>query len=135
MKFHQQWGGNNMENNKRYEYGLHAMEELFSQEVRMGMEGIKKISPDFWEMIVSFGFGDLYSRKILTLKEREFITLTSLITQGAFEQFKVHLQAALNVGLTKDEIIEIIIQCAGYVGFPKAVQAMGIAGEIFAKNE
>lgn len=86
-------------------------------------------------MIVSFGFGDLYTREGLTLKEREFITLTSLITQGAFEQFKVHLQAALNVGLTKDEIIEIIIQCAGYVGFPKAVQAMGIAGEIFAKNE
>ncbi|MBO0589681.1 carboxymuconolactone decarboxylase family protein [Sporosarcina sp. E16_8] len=124
-----------MENNKRYEAGLHAMEELFSKEVRTGMEEIKKISPDFWDMIVSFGFGDLYTREGLSLKEREFITLTSLITQGAFEQYKVHLQAALNVGLTKEEIIEIIIQCAGYVGFPKAVQAMGIAGEIFAKNE
>ena len=124
-----------MENNKRYESGINVMEELFSQEVRTGMEGIKRISPDFWEMIVSFGFGDLYTREGLSLKEREFITLTSLITQGAFEQFKVHLQAALNVGLTKEEIIEIIIQCAGYVGFPKAVQAMGIAGEIFAKNE
>ena len=124
-----------MENNKRYEYGLHAMEELFSQEVRTGMEGIKKISPDFWEMIVSFGFGDLYARKSLSLSQREIITLTTLITQGAFDQLKVHLQAALNVGLSKEEIIEVIIHCAGYVGFPKAVQAMGIAGEIFDKNE
>ncbi len=124
-----------MENNKRYESGSNVMEELFSPEVRTGMEEIKKISPDFWDMIVSFGFGELYARESLSLKEREFITLTSLITQGAFEQFKVHLQAALNVGLTKEEIIEIIIQCAGYVGFPKAVQAMGIAGEIFKQNE
>ncbi|QED49659.1 carboxymuconolactone decarboxylase family protein [Cytobacillus dafuensis] len=124
-----------MENNKRYEAGIRAMEELFSQEVRNGMEGIKKVSPDFWDMIVSFGFGDLYSRESLSLSQREIITLTSLITQGAFEQLKVHLQAALNVGLTKEEIIELIIHCAGYVGFPKAVQAMGIAGEIFNKNE
>ena len=120
-----------MENSKRYESGLHTMEELFSQEVRTGMEEIKKISPDFWEMIVSTGFGDIYSRDTLSLSQREIITLTTLITQGAFDQLRVHLQAALNVGLTKEEIIEIIIQCAGYVGFPKAVQAMGIAGEIF----
>lgn len=124
-----------MENNKRYESGLKAMEELFSQEVRTGMEGMKKISPDFWEMIVSFGFGDLYARKSLSLSQREIITLTTLITQGAFDQLRVHLQAALNVGLSKEEIIEVIIHCAGYVGFPKAVQAMGIAGEIFDKNE
>lgn len=124
-----------MENNKRYESGLKAMEELFSQEVRTGMEGMKKISPDLWEMIVSFGFGDLYARKSLSLSQREIITLTTLITQGAFDQLKVHLQAALNVGLSKEEIIEVIIHCAGYVGFPKAVQAMGIAGEIFDKNE
>ncbi|MEK5067117.1 carboxymuconolactone decarboxylase family protein [Sporosarcina sp. FSL K6-1508] len=124
-----------MENNKRYESGLKAMEELFSQDVRTGMEGMKKISPDFWEMIVSFGFGDLYARKSLSLSQREIITLTTLITQGAFDQLKVHLQAALNVGLSKEEIIEVIIHCAGYVGFPKAVQAMGIAGEIFDKNE
>lgn len=124
-----------MENNKRYESGSKAMEELFSQEVRTGMEEMKKISPDFRDMIVSFGFGDLYARKSLSLSQREIITRTTLITQGAFDQLKVHLQKALNVGLSKEEIIDVIIQCAGYVGFPKAVQAMGIAGEIFAKNE
>ncbi|MFJ5768945.1 carboxymuconolactone decarboxylase family protein [Psychrobacillus sp. NPDC093180] len=124
-----------MENNKRYEAGKQAMEELFSQEVRTGMEEMKKVSPDLWEMIVSFGFGDLYSRKTLSFAQREIITLTTLITQGAFDQLRVHLQAALNVGLSKEEIIEIIIHCAGYVGFPKAVHAMGIAGEIFKESE
>jgi len=123
-----------MENNRRYEAGAKVMEEMFSKEVRSGMEEIKKISPDFWNMIVSFGFGDLYARKTLSLTQREIITLTTLITQGAFEQLKVHLQAALNTGLTKEEIIELIIHCVGYVGFPKAVQAMSIAGEIFKEN-
>ncbi|WP_188006738.1 Carboxymuconolactone decarboxylase family protein [Sporosarcina sp. ANT_H38] len=124
-----------MDINKRYESGINVMEELFSKEVRTGMKGINDISPDLWNMIVSFGFGELYSRDIISLKQREYITLTTLITQGAFDQYKVHLQAALNIGVTKEEIIEIIIQCAGYVGFPKAVQAMGIAGEIFKQNE
>ncbi|MEK5146107.1 MULTISPECIES: carboxymuconolactone decarboxylase family protein [Psychrobacillus] len=124
-----------MDSNKRYEAGINAMEELFSQDVRNGMEGIKNISPDLWNMIVSFGFGDLYSRNTLSHAQREIITLTSLITQGAFDQLRVHLQAALNVGLTKEEIIEIILHCTGYVGFPKAVHAMGIAGEVFKENE
>lgn len=120
-----------MENNKRYEDGIRVMEELFSQEVRSGMAGIKNVSPELWNMIVSFGFGDLYSRDTLSLKQRETITLTTLITQGAFDQLKVHIPAALKVGLSKEEITELIIHCAGYVGFPKAVQAMGIAGEVF----
>ena len=123
-----------MENNNRYEAGATVMEELFSEEVRSGMEEIKKISPDLWNMIVSFGFGDLYARNTLSLAQREVITLTTLITQGAFEQLRVHLQAALNTGLSKEEIIELIIHCAGYVGFPKAIQAMAIAGEIFKEN-
>lgn len=134
-KYHQLWGGSKMENDKRYELGKQAMEQLFSEEVRNGMEEMKKISPDLWDMIVSFGFGDLYSRKTLSYATREIITLTTLITQGAFDQLRVHLQAALNVGLSKEEIIEIIIHCAGYVGFPKAVHAMGIAGEIFKEIE
>lgn len=124
-----------MENNKHYEAGVKIMEELFSPEVRAGMEGIKKISPDFWNMIVSFGFGELYTRETLSVAQREIITITSLITQGAFGQLKVHLQAALDNGLSKNEIIEIIIHCAGYVGFPRAVEAMSIAGEVFNETD
>ncbi|WP_186673093.1 carboxymuconolactone decarboxylase family protein [Sporosarcina sp. BP05] len=124
-----------MENEKRHESGLNVMEELFSPEVRTVMAEMKDISPDFYNMIVSFGFGELYAREAISLKHREYITLTTLITQGAFDQYRVHLQAALNIGLTKEEIIEIIIQCVGYVGFPKAVQAMGIAKEVFEKNQ
>ncbi len=123
-----------MMENSRYEAGQKVMEELFSEQVRQDMKGMKDVSPDLWNMIVSFGFGDLYSRKALSLSQREIVTVTSLITQGAFDQLKVHLEAALNVGLSREEITEIIIQCTGYVGFPKAVQAMQIAAEVFQEN-
>ena len=124
-----------METNNRCEKGTQVMEELFSEEVQSGMRHIQEISPDFWDMIVSFGFGDLYGRNTLTHVQREYITLTTLLTQGAFDQLKVHIHASLRIGMTQEEIIELIIHCAGYVGFPKAVQAMGIAGEIFKNYE
>ncbi|AKG03820.1 carboxymuconolactone decarboxylase [Salimicrobium jeotgali] len=123
-----------MMENSRYEAGQKVMEELFSEQVRQEMKGVKDVSPDLWDMIVSFGFGDLYSREGLSLSQREIVTITSLITQGAFDQLKVHLEAALNVGLSREEITEIIIQCTGYVGFPKAIHAMQIAAEVFQER-
>ncbi|WP_432354493.1 carboxymuconolactone decarboxylase family protein [Sporosarcina sp. A2] len=124
-----------MENNNSYETGAEVMDQLFSKETQNYMQHIKEISPDFWDMIVSFGFGDLYGRTALTLVQREYITLTSLITQGAFDQLRVHFHASLKIGMSQQEIIEIIIQCAGYVGFPKAVHAMGIARDVFKSYE
>jgi 4-carboxymuconolactone decarboxylase len=120
-----------MEKNSRFEAGMVSMNKMFAKETLEGMSNMKNISPDFWEMIVACGFGDVYTRERLPLDKREIVTLTSLITQGAFDQLEVHLRAALNVGLTKEEIIEIIIQCAAYSGFPKACQAMIIAGSVF----
>lgn len=120
-----------MESNKRYERGVSSLKEMVTEQEFGMMEKMKDVSADLWEMIVSFGFGDVYSREGLSLVEREIITITTLITQGAFDQLEVHIRAALNVGLTQEKIKEIIIQCAAYAGFPKAVQAMGIAGKIF----
>ncbi|MGN7938671.1 carboxymuconolactone decarboxylase family protein [Virgibacillus sp. 6R] len=120
-----------MEQNNRFEKGITTVKEMVPEETFKMMENMEKVSPDFWEMIVGFGFGEVYSRKGLSLTQRELITLTALITQGAFDQLEVHIRAALQVGLTQDEIKEIIIQCAAYAGFPKATQAMQIAGKIF----
>lgn len=135
MKYHLQWGGNKVENSKRYEAGFSTLNKMISKESLGNISTMKEISPDFWEMIVAFGYGDVYSREGLTLAKREIVTITSLITQGAFEQLEFHIKAALNVGLPKNEIIEVIIQCAAYAGFPKACQAMLIAGRVFEEEK
>lgn len=131
MKFHQQWGGNNVENNNRFETGITTIKKMVSEEALNEISYMKNISADFWDMIVAFGYGDVYAREGLSLDKREIITLTTIITQGSFDQLEFHIGAALKVGLTENEIKEIIIQCAAYVGFPKAVQAMTIAGKVF----
>jgi 4-carboxymuconolactone decarboxylase len=70
-----------MEKNNRFEAGMASMRKMFAKETLEGMSNMKNISPDFWEMIVSFGFGEVYTRERLPLDKREIVTLTSLITK------------------------------------------------------
>ncbi len=67
----------------------------------------------------------------LSPRDRSFLTVTALISQGAFEQLKYHMNKAKENGITKEEISEIITQLAFYVGWPKAWSAFGIAKEIW----
>nr|WP_317311659.1 carboxymuconolactone decarboxylase family protein [Clostridium thermobutyricum] len=95
---------------------------------------LEDIAPDIGKYIVEFAFGDIYSREILSLQEREIITLTSLLTSGGCEnQLKVHINASLNVGISKEKIIETFIHCIPYVGFPKVLNAVFVAKEILAE--
>lgn len=97
-------------------------------EVIRSLEGI---APDLGRYIVEFAFGDIYSREGLDLQERELITLSSLLTAGGCEaQLRVHIQAAVHVGIPKEKIIETFLQCIPYTGFPKVLNAVFTAKEI-----
>ena len=80
---------------------------------------------DLGRYIVEFAFGDVYSRPGLSLRDRELSTVAMLAALGAREpQLDVHLQAALHVGITLDELREVLIHVAPYAGFPAAINAM-----------
>ena len=97
------------------------------------IESLKDIAPDLGTYILEFAFGDIYCRPSLTLNEREMITLSSLLSTGGCEnQLEVHIQAALHVGMSKEKIIEIFLQCIPYTGFPKALNAVNVAKKVFA---
>lgn len=99
------------------------------------MESLKDIAPDIGKYILEFAFGDIYSRSGLDLKQREMITITSLLTQGdTAGQLKVHINGSLNVGLTKTEIVETFIHCIPYVGFPKVLNAITVAKQVFKER-
>lgn len=117
--------------NTDYNIGIEMLSKMTDTEGEKTIKFLHNIFPDFEEKIVSFGFGQIYSRPSLDLKLREVVTLTSLITQGAFGQLDFHIKAALKVGLKQEEILEIILHCAAYVGFPKACSALVVAGNIF----
>ena len=78
-------------------------------------------------------FGDVWERQELPRRDRSLITVTSLITSGAFEQLPSHLRLARQNGLTETEIKEAIIQLAFYAGWPKAMSAIQVAKTVFAE--
>ena len=92
------------------------------------------IAPDFANYLFEFPFGDIYSRPGLGLREREIATIAALAAMGnAAPQLKVHIEAGLNVGLSREEIVEILMQMAVYSGFPAALNGLFAAKEVFAK--
>lgn len=101
----------------------------------MGQEVIASLSgltEDVGKYIVEFVFGEIYQRKGLSLKQREMIAISCLLTQGGTEpQLEVHINGSLNVGLTEKEIIETFIQAIPYVGFPRVLNAIKVAKLVF----
>jgi 4-carboxymuconolactone decarboxylase len=119
-------------NQKRYERGLAKLKEIDGEAGERVIKRLKNIAPDLATYTIEFPFGDVYSRQELDLKSREIASVAALTAIGnAAPQLKVHINAALNVGCTRSEIIEIIIQMAVYAGFPAALNAAFIAEEVF----
>lgn len=99
------------------------------------IESLQDIAPDFARYLLEFPFGDIYSRPGLDLRSREIATIAALTALGnAAPQLKVHIGAALHVGLTQDEIVEVIMQMAVYAGFPAALNGLFAAKEVFASH-
>ncbi|MEW5277448.1 carboxymuconolactone decarboxylase family protein [Citrobacter freundii] len=99
------------------------------------VESLKDIAPDFARYLLEFPFGDIYARPGLDLRSREIATVAALTAMGnAAPQLKVHIGAALHVGLTQDEIVEVIMQMAVYAGFPAALNGLFAAKEVFSSH-
>ena len=108
------------------------MAEIDGEQGEKVVEALKEISPDFADLLIEFPFGDVYSRPGLDLKSREIAAVAALTAMGtATPQLKVHIHAALNVGCSPQEIIEVMIQMAVYAGFPSALNGLFAAKEVF----
>ena len=118
------------------EIGLKNLAKIDGAAAEVVFDSLKDLAPDLNDMMLEFAFGTIYERGVLNFKQREMITITSLLTQGGCEkQLRVHIQASLNVGLTQEEIIETFIHYAPYVGFPRVLNAIFVAKEIFTDRK
>lgn len=121
--------------NQRYQRGLEKLREIDGDAGQRVIDSLQDIAPDFARYLIEFPFGDIYSRPGLDLKSREIAVVAALTAMGnAAPQLKVHLQAALNVGVSREEIVETIMQMAVYAGFPAALNGLAAAREVFAQN-
>ena len=120
----------------RYAAGLARLEQVDGRGGEQVLESVRAISPDFARYLVEFPFGDIYSRPGLDLKQRESAVVAALTAMGnAAPQLRVHIGAALHVGCTRQEILEVIMQMAVYAGFPAALNGLFAARDVFAEHD
>lgn len=86
-----------------------------------------------YPMAIRYGYGALWSRPGLTHRQRMLCALAAFTTMGLEGQLKKFAKSALNVGLTREEVIEAIIQTAPYGGFPRALNALAVASEVLSE--
>jgi len=116
----------------RFEKGMKKLSEVDGAAGEHVINALNNIAHDLGKYIVEFAFGDIYCRDNLSLEEREMITLASLLTQGGCEnQLEVHINGALNVGITPLKVTEVFLQCIPYTGFPRVLNAIGVAKKVF----
>ena len=120
----------------RYERGREKVKEIDGEAGEKVLKSLEEVSPDLARYLVEFPFGDVYCRPQLDLKSREIATVAALTALGnANPLLKVHINGALNVGCSRQEVIEVIIQMAVYAGFPAALNAIFAAKEVFAERD
>lgn len=122
-----------METN-RYTRGQETLSSIHGSIGEGVMDAVKDIAPDLARYIIEFPYGDIYSRGVLSLKEREIAAIASLTTLGnATTELRAHIQGGINVGCSRREIVEVILQMAVFAGFPAAINAILVAKDVFAE--
>ena len=119
----------------RFEQGKKQLEMMSGREVD-SIFAIDEIAPDLARFTIEFPYGDVIRRPDLDLKLRQVATVAALTALGnAPLQLNAHVNMALNVGCSRQEIVEIITQMAVYAGFPAALNGMAVAKEVFAERD
>ncbi|CAN7504895.1 carboxymuconolactone decarboxylase family protein [Paenibacillus sp. LjRoot153] len=114
----------------RYEFGMEMLKKVD------GHAGEAVVAPlgDLGNILVEW-FGDIYGREGLTLREREIATIAMLMVLNRETQLRVHIEAGSNVGLTRQEMEEVIIQSVLYGGFPTAINGMNLLNSMTLPGE
>lgn len=116
--------------------GLRVFRALNPEAAERMPAALAEIAPDLATYLLEFPFGDIYSRPGLAVRDRQIATIAALAALGnARPQLEVHIAGGLNAGLTREEIVEILMQMAVYAGFPAALNGLAAARDVFARRD
>ncbi len=94
-----------------------------------------KLAPDFFDYVQQTAFGTVWARTGLPVRDRSMITVAMLAALGHPEELRAHLVGARNVGLSRDELVEVLMHVAVYAGVPAAVAALRVAADVLGTDE
>ncbi|EFL49846.1 Carboxymuconolactone decarboxylase [Solidesulfovibrio fructosivorans JJ]] len=124
------------ENPDRRERGLAALAVTSQSAGQRVVDSLADIAPDMAGFILDFSYGDVISRAVLTPAQKEIAMIAAATARGTMApQLKVHIKAARSVGVSREQITEVLIQMAVYAGFPAALNGLAVAREAFAEEE
>lgn len=127
---------NSSEHRDDYDTGMAVRREVLGDEhVDRATEGITDVTRDFQELITRYAWGGIWTRPGLDRRSRSIVVLTALVAGRHFDELEFHLRAALRNGLTRDEIVEVLLQTAVYVNVPAANSAFAVAQRVLAEEE
>ena len=116
----------------RYKTGVKWLSKLDPSIVRVFEDEFEEIMPDLARYTIEYGYGDVYSRPGLDLKSRQIATIASITALGTSPVLlRFHINCGLNIGLTEQEILEVMILISVYAGFPAALNGALAAKEVF----
>jgi 4-carboxymuconolactone decarboxylase len=119
---------------ERYERGRVKRAALYGPDAEKNVAYLKELAPDLERMVMENLFGDISCRQGLDPRIRILCTLSVLVAAGREPQIRYQIGGALNMGVTKEELIEVFMQLMFYTGFPAVSTALRIAGEVFKER-
>jgi 4-carboxymuconolactone decarboxylase len=94
-----------------------------------------KLAPDFFPYVAASAFGMIWSRPGLALRDRSLVTVAQLAALGRTDELRAHLAGARNVGISREELVEVLMQTAIYAGVPAANEALKAAAEVLGTED
>ena len=125
-----------MSRDQKYEHGLTVLRQIDGEAGQRVVDSLADVSPELGHQVVAWAFGEMYARPALAARDRQLVTLGMLAALGGCEpQLEVHVNAALNVGLTPAQITEALLHSAVYCGMPRALNAIFVAKKVFSERD
>ena len=125
-----------MEEKQRYHKGLETRREVLGREhVDRAQANLTEFNAPFQEFITRYAWGEIWERAGLTRRERSLITLAMLVALNREAEFRMHIRAALNNGVTPEEIREVLIHAGIYCGLPAANAAIQAAEQVIKETK
>lgn len=125
-----------MDDRDRYNAGMKVRRAVLGDaHVDRSLANRQPFSEEFQDLITRYAWGEIWTRPGLPRHTRSLITLALMIALNRGDEFKMHVRAAASNGVTRDEIKEMLLQCAIYCGVPAANQAFHQAQEVFAEMD
>lgn len=125
-----------MDERQRYEEGMKVRRTVLGDaHVDASLKSRNEFNEAFQELITRYAWGEIWTRPGLPQKTRSMITLAMMVALNRSDELCLHLRAALNNGVSREEIQEVLLQTAIYCGVPAANTAFHMAEEVFAQRE